>query len=260
MQTAGPVTATAPSVSGAAAKPAYPPPAAVPTRQGPHELRFDFNEGCRVALPQSRHPWRVRISDLDTGNILYETELQAGRVASTKRYFVRFRIDVWQQGESVFHHEYSAAGQPVLIQFPIGTLGDTLGWFPYAVKFREKHDCRLTCAMAERLIPLFRDTHPEIEFVTHEEVQAERFYATYSLGLFFDDKDGIFQPSDFRHVGLHRTAAYILGVDPTETPPRIALPDEPRPVAEPYVCIAVQSTTQSKCGITRSAGTRSCGS
>ncbi len=51
-------------------------------------------------------------------------------------------------------------GATVLIQFPVGTLGDTLGWFPYAVKFQEQHNCRLTCAMAERLIPLFRDTHP----------------------------------------------------------------------------------------------------
>jgi autotransporter strand-loop-strand O-heptosyltransferase len=243
------VSAVVPRQSGDAAppKPAYPPPAALPTQLGPKGLRFDFNEGCRVMLPEGEHPWRVRIFDLDTGNILYETELKAGRVSSSKRYYVRFRIDVWQEGDSVFTHEYAARDRPVLIQFPVGTLGDTLGWFPYAVKFREKHHCRLTCAMAERLIPLFRATHPEIEFVTHEEVDPERYYATYSIGLFFDDKEFIFQPSDFRHVGLHRTAGYILGVDPEEVPPQIALDDDTRPLAEPYVCIAVQSTTQSKC-------------
>ena len=82
--------------------------------------------------------------------------------------------------------------------------------------------------------------------LTHEEVKPERYYATYSIGLFFDDKDFVFQPCDFRHVGLHRTAGYILGVDPTEEPPRIALADDSRPIAEPYVCIAVQSTTQAK--------------
>jgi autotransporter strand-loop-strand O-heptosyltransferase len=251
---AGPASAVAPaqrpsaaSGDAAAAKPAYPAPAATPTQQGPAGVSFDFNEGCRISLAENEHPWRVRISDLDTGNILYETELKAGRVASTKRYYVRFGIDVWQQGENVFRHEYASAGQQVLIQFPVGTLGDTLGWFPYAVKFKERHNCHLTCAMAERLIPLFRDTHPGIEFVTHEAVDAERYYATYSIGLFFDDKDGVFQPSDFRHVGLHRTAGYILGVDPTELPPTIALGDTARPLAEPYVCIAVQSTTQSKC-------------
>ena len=246
---APPSSAVATRQSGdtAPAKPAYPPPAQAPTQLGPKGLRYDFNEGCRVAVPDSDQPWRVRIFDLDTGNVLYETELKAGRVSSTKRYFVRFRIDVWQQGESVFTHEYAAAGQRVLIQFPVGTLGDTLGWFPYAVKFAERHQCRLTCAMADRLIPLFRATHPDIEFVTHEEVDAERYYATYSIGLFFDDKDCIFQPCDFRYVGLHRTAGYILGVDPEEVAPRIALADDTRPLAEPYVCIAVQSTTQSKC-------------
>jgi autotransporter strand-loop-strand O-heptosyltransferase len=244
-----PGSAVPPRQSGdaAAAKPAYPPAAPLPTQPGPKGLRFDFNEGCRILTPESDHPWRVRISDLDTGNLLYETELKAGRVSSTKRYYVRFRVEAWQQGERLLRHDYSAEGQPVLINFPIGTLGDTLGWFPYAAKFRDKHNCRLTCAMAERLIPLFQPNHPDIEFVGHEGVQAERYYATYSIGLFFDDKDCVLQPTDFRHVGLHRTAGYILGVDPTEAPPEIALADETRPIAEPYVCIAVQSTTQSKC-------------
>ena len=231
----------------AAPKPAYPAAAPLPTQPGPNGLRFDFNEGCRIVAPESEHPWRVRISDLDTGNILYETELKAGRVSSTKRYYVRFRLEAWQQGENLLRHDYSAEGQPVLINFPIGTLGDTLGWFPYAVKFRDKHKCRLTCAMAERLIPLFQPNYPDIEFVGHEGVEPQRYYATYSIGLFFDDKDCVYQPTDFRHVGLHRTAGYILGVDPTEVPPRIALADDSRPITEPYVCIAVQSTTQSKC-------------
>ncbi len=45
---------------------------------------------------------------------------------------------------------------------------------------------------------------------------------------------------------MHRTAGYILGVDPTEVPPNIALDDDTPPIPEPYVCIGAQSTTQSK--------------
>ncbi len=234
------------SVSGSASattKRAYPLPAETPTQAGPKGFRFDFNDGCRVVLEEAKHPWRVRLSDLDTGNTLFETELQTGRVNSSKRYYVRFRVEAWQNGASVFVHDYSAADRDVLIQFPVGTLGDTLGWLPYAVKFQERHNCRLTCGMAEKLIPLFRDTYPQITFLTHEEIKPENYYATYCMGLFFDDKDGLHQPCDFRLVGLHRTAGYILGVDPTEVPPRIVLADDTRPVAEPYVCIAVQSTT-----------------
>jgi len=224
----------------------YPAPAELPTQHGPKGLRFDFNDGCRVMLPESEGPWRVRLSDLDTGNILFQTELKAGRINSSKRYFIRFRLEVWQNGESLLAHDYSARDRDVLIQFPVGTLGDPLGWFPYAVKFQERHDCRLTCALGDKLIALLRDSYPKITFHTHDEVKPERYYATYSMGLFFDDRDHVFQPCDFRHVGLHRTAGYILGVDPSERPPRVSPDDDRRPVAEPYVCIAVQSTTQCK--------------
>ena len=159
---------------------------------------------------------------------------------------MRFRIEVSEAGASVFTHDFSAAGRPILIQFPVGTLGDLLGWFPYAEKFRQLHGCELTCAMSKLMIPLFRDAYPDIAFVTHEEVRAEEFYATYCIGLFFDDDEHVWQPCDFRLVGLHRTAGYILGVDPEESPPRIALPDDGPPIPDPYVCIAVQSSTQCK--------------
>src|SRR6185437_1573977 len=49
-----------------------------------------------------------------------------------------------------------------------------------------------------------------------------------------------------RFVGLHKAAAYVLGVDPAEERPRIRLPDDSRPIKEPYVCIGVQSTLQAK--------------
>lgn len=234
--------------AGDAAPPkrAYPAPSPVATQTGPAGIRFDFNDGARVVCPVSELPWKVRLRDLDTGNILFETEFQGGHVNSMKRFYVRFCVEVYQKDELVLRHEYSAKDREILIQLPVGTLGDPMGWFPYAVKFKEKHGCRLSCLMGAPLIELFRDAYPDIEFVTQEEVKPERYYATYSVGLFFDDKDFVFQPTDFRHVGLHRTAGYILGVDPTEQAPKIVIENDKRPIAEPYVCIAVQSTTQSK--------------
>jgi autotransporter strand-loop-strand O-heptosyltransferase len=225
----------------------FPLPAEEPTQAGPQGLRYDFNHGCRVALPERTGTWRVRLTDLDTSNILYETDIGAGRVASAKHYFLRIRIEVRDNsGTVVLAHDYDARDREVIIQFPVGTLGDIMGWFPYAVKFQRAHACRLSVAMAAWLIPLFRDAYPEITFLTHEEVKPERYYATYNMGLFFDDEACINQPCDFRLVGLHRTAGYILGVDPTEEPARITIPDDRRPIEEPYVCIAVQSTTQAK--------------
>jgi len=236
--------APAAAASAPAARPAFPGPAAAPTREGPKGIRYDFNLGARVVVPEGT--WRVQLRDLDSGNILFDTNCSGSFINSSKRFFVRFRIEVWEKGESVFRHDYAAAGEDVLIQFPVGTLGDPMGWFPYAVKFQEKHGCKLTCAMSEALIPLFRDAYPHISFITTDEVKPEKYYATYSIGLFFDDAEHIWQPTDFRHVGLHRTAGYILGVDPEEVAPRIAIPDPSRPLDEPYVVIATQASTQCK--------------
>jgi autotransporter strand-loop-strand O-heptosyltransferase len=219
-----------------------------PTQEGPHGLRFDFNEGCRLATPDTGRNWRVRLTDLDTGNTLFETsgEFRAGLVRSAKRYYIRFRIEAWQDGEPVFTHEYDARDRDVLIQIYPFTIGDGIGWFPNAVRFQEKHGCRLTCAMGEKLIPLFRDAYPHINFVPHNAVDTSRFYASYIVGVFFDHLGDVLHPTDFRIVGLHRHAAYILGLEPDETPPRVVLADDTRPIAEPYVCIATQSTGQSK--------------
>ena len=112
-------------------------------------VQREVNDGCRVMLPETGHAWHVRLSDLDTGNVLFETTFKGGLINSTKRYYVRFRLEVWQHDKLVLEHEYSARDREILIQFPIGTLGDTMGWFPYAVKFQQRHGCRLTCAMAE---------------------------------------------------------------------------------------------------------------
>ena len=125
---------------------------------------------------------------------------------STKRYYVRFRLRSGNRAQVFSPTNTRPPDREVLIQFPVGTLGDTLGWFPYAVKFKERHGCRLTCAIAEKLIPLFRDAYPDITFLTHEEVKPERYYATYSMGLFFDDKEFNYQPSRFpsRRTASHR--------------------------------------------------------
>ena len=230
-------------------KSAYPAPAEHPTQSGNGGIQFDFNLGARIVLPEGQD-WRLRLSDLDTGNLLFESNNTGAFVNSSKRYYVRFAIEISRNGTEYFRHDYDCSGQDVLIQFPIGTLGDVLAWFPYADRFARLHGCNVTCAMSDLISPLLELAYPHIRFVTHEMLReqnlAATFYATYSLGLFFDDAANVWQPCDFRHVGLHRTAAYILGVDPAETASSVMLPDESRPIPERYVVIGAQSSSQAK--------------
>ena len=224
----------------------FPPPADIPTQEGKLGARFDFNDGCRVTVPEQGKRWRIRLLDLDTGNILFQTELLAGRVNSSKRYFIRFRVEIWADDEPILNHDFDAKDREVLIQFPVGTIGDTLGWFPYAVKFQKIHQCRLTCAMAERLIPLFRDAYPEStsspmrrskhpSAITRPTASA---CSSTTRTVFTTDRLPPCRAAP--HRGLHPRCRSDGGA------PQIALPDDTPPIAEPYVCIAVQSTTQCK--------------
>src|SRR5260370_7445184 len=111
------------------------------------------------------------------------TTFAQGTINSSKRYYIRFKLEIFQQDKPILSHEYSAKDREVLIQFPVGTLGDTMGWFPYAVKFQKLHGCKLTCAMGEKLIPLFKPVYPNITSISHQPLKPDTYSTPYSLLL-----------------------------------------------------------------------------
>ena len=240
----------------------------IPVMEAPEGIRFDFNEGLRVRFPETGGPWHIIFRDIDTGVILYSQDVGPNTyITSVKKFYVRFRLEIFHKSEMeefaaavkknpylaadkdkqpkpFFQHDYDAEGRTVMIQLPVSTIGATLGWFPYVEKFRQKHKCHVLAVLLPHLADLLRDQYPEITFITKEDVPHCQPYACYYLGLFFRG-DVDHQPCDFRYIGLHRTAGYILGVDPNEEMPRFNL-SAPRKIEEPYVCIAVQSSSQAK--------------
>lgn len=219
---------------------------AVPTQQGPMGVRFDFNDGVRVLLPQGK--WHVQLEDAESGNIIFACDSEGGWVLSSKKYYVPFRIKVWVRGEQtpILDHTMNLQGKEVQIRFPVGTLGDIIGWLPYAERFQKKHGCVAELTMGRALADLFAAQYPQLFFtaVPEEKPRFSAPYATYYLGLFFKGND-THQPIDFRQTGLHRTAGYILDVDPREEAPRVRLGNE-RLIKERYVCIATKSSSQAK--------------
>lgn len=219
-------------------------PPDMPTQKGPAGILYDFNDGARLFLPHGE--WHAQIVDADSGNILFSCDSDGGWITSTKKYFVNFGFRIWKRGQKdpLFEHTLDLKNRNVMISFPVGTLGDLIGWFPYAERFLHLHGCKLECTMGQLIIDLFREQYPDITFSTPETVKTQKPYATYRVGLFFGG-DLDHQPMDFRQVGLHRTAGYLLGVDPTEERPRLKL-GSTRQIEEPYVCIATQSSCQAK--------------
>ncbi|MDT8903185.1 autotransporter strand-loop-strand O-heptosyltransferase [Anaeroselena agilis] len=205
-------------------------------------LAFDFNYGLRVKVPEG--DWRVRFIDRDARVTLFDNIVSGDYAISTKKYFVNFGLEVYRGDRLIFSHDYSPAGKKVLIQFPVGTLGDAIAWFPYAQVFKHTHDCQVYCAMEKHLAEVFAPSYPDLHFVGPDE-RPDGVYASYYLGV-FPGGDRDHQPVDWRSVGLQRTIPYLLGLPPEEVRPVAAPRCLERPVPEPYVCIASQSTAQAK--------------
>ncbi|WP_322041918.1 autotransporter strand-loop-strand O-heptosyltransferase [Paraburkholderia sp. J67] len=226
-----------------------------PLFSGPEGIRFDFNYGCRVQVPQmSNAGWRVRMHDLDTQNLVFDAPLVPGEVAASRRkYFVRFLLEVFDGERCVFSHTFDARGRRVWMTLGSGALGDAIGWVPAIEAFRQQHGCEVTVEMKSWLHPLFKGGYPALRFVSEvsEPAQRERennepIYATYRVGCYSPYADRDHQPTDPRVSSLQDFASYMLGVAAVERRTHIVVADRARIVPEPYVCIAAQASTQCK--------------
>ena len=219
----------------------------IPTQDAVEGIKFDFNDGIRILFPHNGKEYHVTFTDIDTGIILFSQDTVPGAyVTSVKKFFIRFRLIIHDKGgkEPIFTHDFDAKDREVMIQLPVGTIGDSIGWFSYVERFQIKHQCKLVCVMTPWIAEVVRKQYPNITFIAPEETKNYKPYACYYMGLFFRG-DVDHQPIDFRYIGLHRTAGYILGVDPADEPPRFDL-SAPRKIKEKYVCIAAQSSSQAK--------------
>lgn len=104
-------------------------------------VKYDFNYGARVTVPQGEY--RVKLIDRSACLTVYDAPASGVIVSSSKKYFVDFRIEVYEKDKLIFAHDLDLKGKKVLIKFPTGILGDILAWFPYAEEFRKKHQCEL---------------------------------------------------------------------------------------------------------------------
>lgn len=221
----------------------------IPTQNAIDGIKFDFNDGLRVVIPQGAKPYCIQFYDIESESLLYETTTPQGggcTVSSHKKYFIRFRLRVLDPTNKnvLFTHDFDAKNKDVTVRFPVHTLGDSIGWFSYVERFQEKLKCNLNCVVSSWFSEVVKKQYPAINFVTSENVEQIQSYANYNIGL-WEIGNITHQPIDHRYVGLHRLAAYILGVDDTDIPPRFDL-SSPRIIQEKYVCIGIQSTSLAK--------------
>lgn len=214
------------------------------SQQGPEGIRFDFNDGCRVFVPQGK--WRVVLKDANTHSVLFSSPMENGTVHSNKKYFVKFSIEIFKEDQLFFTHTLDLENKPVLVWMREGGIGDHLAWLGQALAFGEQHRCNLTCCVRPEIIPLLQPLYKDVTFISTMNREEEDFYASYKVLIFYDDREFNHSPVDYRNSGLEQNSALILGMSPLSRPPKLHFEDKTRPIEEKYVCIATQATSQNK--------------
>ena len=220
----------------------------LPVMEAENGVRFDFNNGYRIASPASAPSCLLRIYDLDSQTLLEERQLEPNQIVGGERkYFIRYRFEVIERatGKKLACHDYDCTGKKVMIVIPDGGLGDNLAWLPYVEAFRIEHRADVTCLCGEWLIRLVKEQYPELHFLPMDSSPScVGFYATYFCGIFEKNRKS-WRPTDHQHFGMQGSVAQILGV--RQIPRRVRLKlDSPRPFPEPFVVISTMSTNPAK--------------
>jgi autotransporter strand-loop-strand O-heptosyltransferase len=221
-----------------------------------NEVHFDFAHGCRVIVPSWFAHWRVRMADIDSGQVLLDETYGEGAgkspvgsiVISPTHYYTRWLLEVWRGTQQIVGHAFDCRDKPVLMKVG-GRVGDTMSRMRAVLNFHRQHGCATVVQIAREMVPLFsRDDYEGIEFVDVEDltIVQRSFYAVYSLGFFHDTTAPVYEPFAHKMTPMIDSAAYMLGVAPDHRPPPVHREQGGRPIKEPYVCIAVQATSQAK--------------
>lgn len=225
---------------------------ALPSQDAVNGIKFDFNSGLRVYFPENeKNQYHLQFFDNDSNLLLYDADVKNGTViSSVKKYYINYHFIITDKNTKkiIFEHYFNLKNKKVIVQFPVGTLGDSLGWFSYVERFQKKTQCNLILCISQFLIDIVKKQYPNYKYISKEQVKDQNSYACYYLGLFFKN-DRNFQPVDFRQVGLHKTAGMILGLRTKEEledePVRLDLSAE-RKIKDKYVVIATKASSQAK--------------
>ena len=187
----------------------------------------------------------IKFIDTLTNKVIYETSIKNNMwTRSNVQYFVNWKIEVWEDGNLFFQHEYNAKGKRVFVAMDSKALGDTLAWIPMVDEFRKKHQCELILSTFHN--KMFEDQYTDIEFV-EPGTTVSNLYSMFALGLFYNEDGSINlfkNPNNFREQPLQKMASDILGLDPIEVKP--LLPQKDVQKDDKLITIAIHGTAQPK--------------
>ncbi len=189
--------------------------------------------------------YNVKFLDKNTNITHYETNLNVNMWTNCSiEYYCNWKIIVKNLNTGVtsqFHHDLN--DKTVKIINESASLGDSISWMAAVDEFQKKHNCKIHYYGPRKF--LFESEYPNIKFYNYAYGDDTNYYSQYKIGCFATDNKNL-SKDDWRDLNLQEIAFNILGLHWKETKTKIKIPNKFKLNLEKYVCIAVQSTSQSR--------------
>jgi autotransporter strand-loop-strand O-heptosyltransferase len=212
----------------------------------PNTIKISYLDGPKVeVLGDTKEDYLVEFINGDTNKVLFSDTISNNMwTVCAKKYYIPWVIKI--NGEVV--DTLDLKDQTVLISLDSKSIGDTIGWSPYAVEFAKKHNCKVVLSTFHNSWFKGLEAYKDIEFI--EPGIGSGCTAHYKVGWFKND-DGqwdsdVHQPRQCNTIPMQATATDILGLEYTELNHGINFTPGKRPIQGKYVCIAPRSTAGCK--------------
>ena len=203
-------------------------------------LKLDFNNGIRLQVPKGN--FHVIIRDEDSRMVFYDMDVSEKILVSIEKYFIRYGVEVFLDGNMIFSHNFDPTGQRVHFVFCSRLLGDAMALAPYLHPFIEKYGVTASYFSVEYLRDIINRIYPKLPY---SGSVPEDCYATFYLTAGRNDPSK--SPLDGRMVPLWHMGRFELGLADFAKPLPWAK-REPE-ISKPYVCIGIQASHPCKCWI-----------
>jgi len=210
-----------------------------PIRKQSVKITQHFVDGAFLEIKGiSNSNFKVQFLD-EKGKIVYENIIKSNHwVKLNKQYYIKYTAKVWQDGHMIYKNTLDFTNKTVFIVIDSKSLGDTIAWTGYALKFQEAHNCHVVLSTFWNHIL----DYPELELV--KPGTTINCYALYRIGWKWDENK---EPVLCNTIPLQQAATNILGLEYMEVKPKLKDTYEILGNKTPnYVAIATNSTMECK--------------
>ena len=211
-----------------------------------NQIQISFQQGAKVeVLGDEEKEYKIEFLNHETQQVLYTSTIKNNMwTACAKEYYIPWEIKVNGKTEYIL----DLKGKDVMISLESKSLGDTIAWAPYAVKFAEKHGCNVFLSTFHNHWFKGLDAYKNVEFIE----PGSKLYCetTYRIGWFRGENGGWDnlnkQPEQCNIIPLQKAATNILGLEYIELNYGLNFPKGKKPLKGDYIVIAPNATAGCK--------------